>query len=369
LNVSLEPGTKGTTRPTESEDMLLFNVTKLASGLIVAVVIGWLLVLGKSILLPVLLGIIGIYILDSTASTIGRVPGLRHIPRRGRRLLALLAIFLTLVLIGVFLEANAQAVAQNIPRYQTNLKALIDSAMAMLGVKKLPDWSTIEQTIAGKFDILGFVQGTLSTVQGFGTVMLMTILYIVFILSDLDDMPEKVRKALGDAETADRSLQIVAQINQKIGSYLSAKTLINVILAVISYVIMLLLGIEFAMFWAILIGLLNYIPYLGSIVGVLFPVMLSLVQFGGIWHAGVALIALMAAQLFVGNFLEPRLVGNSVNLSGFMVLFSLTIWTAMWGLAGTILAIPLTAVVMIILSQIHSTRPLAILMSESGELD
>ncbi len=84
---------------------------------------------------------------------------------------------------------------------------------------------------------------------------------------------------------------------------------------------------------------------------------------------GVALIALMAAQLFVGNFLEPRLVGNSVNLSGFMVLFSLTIWTAMWGLAGTILAIPLTAVVMIILSQIHSTRPLAILMSESGELD
>ncbi|WP_170464749.1 AI-2E family transporter [Ruegeria arenilitoris] len=349
--------------------MLQFNVTKLAAGLIVAVIFGWILIIGKSLLLPVLLGIIGIYILDSTASTIGRVPGLRKIPRRGRRLLALLAIFLLFVLMGVFLEANAQAVAQNIPRYKTNLNALIESGMSILGVKKLPDWSTIEQTLSGKFDFLGFLQGTLSTVQGFGTVMMMTILYIIFILTDLDDMPEKVRKAFGDAETSDRSLKIVAQINQKIGSYLSAKTLINVILALISFVIMLLLGIEFALFWAILIGLLNYIPYLGSILGVLFPVMLSLVQFGGLWHAGVAFVALMAAQLFVGNILEPRLVGNSVNLSGFMVLFSLTIWTAMWGLAGTILAIPLTAVVMIILSQIQSTRPLAILMSESGELD
>lgn len=363
------PGRKEVTERTENKDMLQFNVTKLASGLIVAVAIGWLLVLGKSILLPVLLGIIGIYILDSTASTIGRVPGLRGMPRRARRLLALLVIFLLLVLMGVLIESNAQAVAANIPRYQTNLNALIESVMSMLGVKKLPDWSSIEQTLSGKFDVLGFLQGTLSTVQGFGTVLMMTILYIVFILTDLNGMPVKLQKALGDAESADRSLKIVAQINQKIGSYLSAKTLINVILAAISFAIMLLLGIEFALFWAILIGLLNYIPYLGSIMGVLFPVMLSLVQFSGLWHAGVAFIALMAAQLFVGNYLEPRLVGNSVNLSGFMVLFSLTIWTAMWGLAGTILAIPLTAVVMIILSQIQSTRPLAILMSENGELD
>ncbi|MTI01938.1 AI-2E family transporter [Roseibium sp. RKSG952] len=349
--------------------MLQFDVTKLAAGLIIAVLVGWLLVLGKSILLPVLLGIIGIYVLDSTASAVGRVPGLRGIPRRLRRLLALLTIFLIVFLMAMFIEANAQAVAENMPRYQSNLNTLVETIMGSLGVEKLPDWSTIEKTLSDKFDVMGFLQGALTTVQGFGTILFMAILYMVFILTDLDGMPAKVQQAFGNAETAGRSLKIVGQINQKIGSYLSAKTLINVILATISFVIMLLLGIEFALFWAILIGLLNYIPYLGSILGVLFPVMLSLVQFTDLWHAGIAFVALMAAQLFVGNVLEPRLVGNSVNLSGFMVLFSLAIWTAMWGLAGTILAAPLTAVVMIILSQIQSTRPIAILMSENGEID
>ena len=124
------------------------------------------------------------------------------------------------------------------------------------------------------------------------------------------------------------------------------------------------MGIEFAMFWALLIGLLNYIPYIGSVVGVAFPVVLSLVQLGSIWHAVAVLGLLMIAQGFVGYYLEPRMLGRSVNLSPFMVLLALAVWTSLWGLVGSVLAVPMTAMIAIILAEFPSTRFIAVLMSD-----
>jgi predicted PurR-regulated permease PerM len=129
-----------------------------------------------------------------------------------------------------------------------------------------------------------------------------------------------------------------------------------------------LLGIEHAGFWAILIGLLNYVPYIGSIIAVLFPVTISLVQFASFGHAAVALVALTLPQMSIAYFIEPKFLGRSVNLSPFMVLLSLAVWSALWGMMGAILAIPLTAMVTIILAEIPSTRFVAVLMSGDGDV-
>ena len=136
----------------------------------------------------------------------------------------------------------------------------------------------------------------------------------------------------------------------------------------VSFVIMLLLGVEFALLWAVLIGLFNYIPYIGSIIGVLFPVLLSLAQFGSLGPAVAALAGLMGAQLFAAYVLEPRMLGKSVNLSPFMVLVSLAFWTTLWGTVGAILAVPLTAVAIIVMAEISETRPAAVMLSEDGKV-
>jgi len=128
------------------------------------------------------------------------------------------------------------------------------------------------------------------------------------------------------------------------------------------------LGIDSAVFWAVMIGFLNYIPYVGSAIGVGFPVGLTLAQFGSLQWAFLALVLLMAVQTYVGNILEPRMIGKSVNLSSFVVLVALVFWTTIWGLPGAILSIPLTSVLVILLAENPSTRPLAIMFTSDGDL-
>jgi predicted PurR-regulated permease PerM len=127
-------------------------------------------------------------------------------------------------------------------------------------------------------------------------------------------------------------------------------------------------GLEFAAFWAVLIALLNYVPYIGSFLGVLFPGIMAIMQFPDANVVFWVLLGLVLAQFLIGNFLDPYLMGNSLNLSPFAILVSLAIWSELWGIAGAFLAVPITAVMVIIFSGFPSTRPIAVLLSRNGSL-
>jgi len=98
--------------------------------------------------------------------------------------------------------------------------------------------------------------------------------------------------------------------------------------------------------------------------GVMFPVILSVAQFGSIQTTLVLAGLLTAAQTYVGNVLEPRMIGHQLNLSPFVVLLALSVWTAIWGIPGAILAVPLTAVMVIVFGSFEQTRFLAILLAQ-----
>ncbi|TLP68760.1 AI-2E family transporter [Parasedimentitalea maritima] len=330
--------------------------------------LGWLLQAGQSIVLPVLVGIIAVYILTTAAEALVRVPVLGLLPRRWRRLLVLLAFTFAVLVLAGFITSNAAAISGAIPGYAENFDKLQDKLINMLGVHELPSWANLGERLLDLIDATTLMPAALATISNGGTVIVGAALYAVFILAELDNLPNKTRHAMGDPERAEHALEMARKINEKIGGYLAAKTLVNVILAFVSYGILLLLGIEQAAFWAILIGLLNYIPYIGSIIAVVFPVTMSLVQFTSFGHTALALVTLMVPQIAVGYYIEPKFLGRSVNLSPFTVLLSLAIWTALWGMMGAILAVPLTAMVMIILAEIPNARFIAVMMSESGDL-
>ena len=125
---------------------------------------------------------------------------------------------------------------------------------------------------------------------------------------------------------------------------------------------------NFAIFWAFLIFLLNFIPTIGSLLATLFPVAFSLLQFGEFTTASIILIIVSAIQIVIGNFIEPKWMGNSMNISPLISILSLMFWGLIWGTTGMIISVPFTVVVIIILSEIESTRPLAILLSEKGDI-
>jgi len=194
------------------------------------------------------------------------------------------------------------------------------------------------------------------------------VLYASFLTAERGAMARKVVMALGGEEAGARAISLLTRINERIGQYLFVKTVLNVILGALSFVILLVLGIEFALFWAVLIAFLNYIPYIGSMIGVIFPVLLSLAQFGSLGMAGAAMVTLTAAQLFVGAYLEPRMMGRAFNLSPFIVLLALAFWSTLWGLPGALLAVPLTSSLVLVLAEIKPVRPIAILLSANGKV-
>jgi AI-2 transport protein TqsA len=137
----------------------------------------------------------------------------------------------------------------------------------------------------------------------------------------------------------------------------------------ISYAILLVVGVDFAAFWGFVIFLLNYIPTIGSMLGILLPTLLAVVQFATIGPVLAVIIGGGATQFLIGNIIEPRLMGTSLNISPLVVLISLAVWGSIWGLAGMFLSVPLTMIAMIVFSYFRPTRPIAIMLSGNGEIE
>ncbi len=136
-----------------------------------------------------------------------------------------------------------------------------------------------------------------------------------------------------------------------------------------SYVILLVVGVDFAGFWGFIIFLLNYIPTIGSLLGILLPALLAVVQFATLGPVLAVLIGGGLTQFAIGNLVEPRLMGTSLNISPLVVLISLAVWGSIWGLAGMFLSVPLTMIAMIVFSYFRPTRPIAILISGNGDIE
>src|SRR5690606_4682895 len=125
---------------------------------------------------------------------------------------------------------------------------------------------------------------------------------------------------------------------------------------------LLLVGMDLVFLWAILQFVLNYVPTLGSIVAGTFPAVYALVQFG----AGKALLVIGGIVLIeqvMGNYVDPRLQGRTLDISPLVVLVSIVFWGWVWGVAGALLAVPLTATIMIVCAHIPALEPVALVLS------
>ncbi len=339
----------------------------LVNAALLVVLTGFLLIIGKPVLLPILAAVIAVYVLINASEALGRVPLLGRLSPAMRRLLVLLAFTLVvLILLGVVVDTIGR-ILREAPTYQANIERLVAQGADMFGVDERPDWKTIRDATFGRLSVQSLINAALFNVTGIGASVFLVIVYSAFLLSERAGFAVKLSAAMHDPEGAARTEAMISDINDRIGDYLAIKTMINVILGAVSFVILWALDVDFPLFWALVIGLLNYIPYFGSLIGVAFPVGLSIVQFGDLWWTLLLGVLLTVAQMFIGNVVEPRLIGRRVNLSPFVVLVSLAVWSAIWGLAGALLAVPLTSMLTIVFSAFDPTRPIAILMADRVE--
>jgi predicted PurR-regulated permease PerM len=211
-------------------------------------------------------------------------------------------------------------------------------------------------------DLVQSIKGVAGTFVGFFTFALIVFIYLVFLMAEKLTFPRRLTQAFGDTR-AGQVHQIIENISDAIVRYIALKTWISLITALMAFGVYMAFGIDFALLWSVLLFLLNFIPYLGGLVAMGPPVALAFLQHNSFW-AGIAVVVLLAGiQLFTGQFLEPRVAGQRLNLSPLLIILALGFWGSLWGIGGMLLAVPLTVVMKIILDQIPETRPIGTLMS------
>ena len=338
-------------------------------GTVLLLCIGWVLHVGQAIFVPAVLGAVIMYIIVGLAEAMGRLPGLGPaLPSRLRYLFSILAIGLTCVLFAYLVMANKDRALALAPQYQQSLLATIQQVAVHFGFETEPTWATLRQELIARINLQRLASSLLASVGSIVVTFVVVCMYATFLMLERSSFEAKLANLSDDPARVARIRQVIVAINRRIGAYLALKTLLSLLLAVSSYVVMRLSGLEFAALWAVLIFFLNFIPYVGSVLGVVFPVLMTVVQFQDAGTVLTMLVVLTALQFGIGNFLDPWLMGNSLNLSPFAILVSLAVWSELWGVPGAFLAVPITAILTIVLSQFPGTRPIAVLLSSNGRL-
>jgi AI-2 transport protein TqsA len=338
-------------------------------GAILALIAGWVLHVGKEIFVPIVFSILVVYVIVGLTRLLGSIPFLGELlPPWARQTLSVLIIALGLVE-GVYLiVSNRNSLMALAPQYQESLLAAIQRVAVYLRIESEPTWASLRQDLFAQVSMQRLIGSTVASLSSIVVSVVVVVLYASFLLLEHGSFARKIANLSSNPRYAARIREVTTDINTRIGSYLALKTFVSILLGAISYLVMEFLDLQFAAFWAVLIALLNYVPYIGSFLGVLLPVAMSVVQFGSVHEIVAILLSLTVVQFAIGNVLDPYLMSNSLNLSPFAILVSLTVWTALWGVPGAFLAVPITAILAIVFSQFAGTRPIAVLLSRSGKL-
>lgn len=348
------------------------NTAKLASICVILAAVLAFLIVGKSLLIPFVIAILVWYVINALAHRIGDIkPIRRFLPVWAHILLSTLIIAFILLIIGGLIAENAREMTNALPRYQKNVGFLVERIAHTfdLDTSRLQyhAMENLRQAISG-LNFGSVITGVLNTLSGIAGNGFLIVIYVLFLLFEQAVFPKKIHALFPQKDRFDQFQEILGHINESIRAYFSVKLTVSLLTGIASYLLMLAVGLDFAIFWAFLIFLLNFIPNIGSLIATIFPALIALVQFETLTPFLIILVGVGAIQLIVGNLIEPRMMGSSLNISSLVVIIALTVWGSIWGIAGMILCVPITVIMMIILAQFPSTRPIAILLSEKGEL-
>jgi len=332
-------------------------------GLIVLTV--YIMVVGRDLIVPFLVSLVIWYLINTLAHYFNKIKvKSRSLPKVicfiGAVLTMITALYLLVDMIGNNI-ANVKAAA---PIYQENLLKLSERIYTLLGIESQPNLTHL----VGQVDLRPFIINISGTLAGIAGNAGLILIYVLFIFLEQASFKTKLNALLKRSSHSDKVAEIITTIGVKIKKYVAIKTFVSMLTAGACYIVLILNNIDYASFWAFIIFLLNYIPTVGSMLAVLFPALLSLVQFPTFTPFLIIISALGFIQVLVGNILEPRLMSNSLNLSPLVVMLSLAIWGNIWGIAGMFLSVPFTVILMIVFSEFSKTKPIAIILSQNGKI-
>lgn len=205
----------------------------------------------------------------------------------------------------------------------------------------------------------------LNAISGMSASLLMTILYFAGLLGAITQYDNTITYLVsGTAKEEEEALKTFNRIKNSVSAYIKVKTLVSLITGTCVGLICWFFGIDYALLWGFLAFVLNYIPYVGSIVAIIPPMVLGIIAFDSVPQVLFLFICLEGVQLFMGNIIEPKWMGDSFSINTVSVLFGFVFWAFMWGTAGMLLAVPLTFLFKVIIEHVSDAKVLVRLMEK-----
>lgn len=277
----------------------------------------------------------------------------------------LIVFFIGCFILGFFLYSSVNAVAREIPKYYFKMETLTFQLFDWINLRFDIDLTTqmadINWLNTVRPVLLGFSGGFIGFLKNLGIV----ILFLVFLLIETPYFQKTIERAF-PRKTSFRIIRVFKHTIRQISQYLGLKFLISAATGLFVWLLLMIIGLDFASLWGVLAFVFNFIPSIGSFFIMAGTILMGFLQFypdpGKIVAVAVSMVLV---QVILGNFLDPKLQGERLRLSPLIILFSLFIFGYIWGIAGMFLAVPMLSVVKILCENIPGLEPFAVVL-ENG---
>jgi predicted PurR-regulated permease PerM len=264
---------------------------------------------------------------------------------------------------SILIGGTLSSFSGNLSKYESTLTTINNSFIQYLNEYGLNIPEDQFSNLIQPAKILEFTAGALNKVFNMVGNTFVIFLIILFMLMEFGSFSVKAKAIRNES---DISILYFSTILRNIRRYLALKTLLSLSLGILIYLALRIIGVDYPLLWALIGGLMYYIPNIGSIVATIPTVLFALVQLGlggALWTLGSTVLI----HNILGNFIEPRIMGKGLGLSTLVVFLSLLFWGFILGIVGMILSAPFTMTIKIILEQNEKTKWLAILLGTPAE--
>jgi len=325
-------------------------------GLTLAIIICWLLNILKFVFLPMVIAVFISFLLEPMIQWLIRF----KVPHGLAVALTMAVALLLVYLAGTIVLKSLVSFKDEFPRYEIRIQQMTTQAKK-LGDLEIGPWDSAPlREFLRSFSLSSLVASTLNRVLSLTWYTFFVFIFVIYMLWGRPKLPGKIVRAFSE----DRSRQIIEafdNINQQVQRYIWAKTLTSIITGGMVIIVCLLFQVDFPITWGFFTFLLNFIPTIGVAIAAILPTLVALVQFGP-WTALWLFVVLTGVLMTLGNLIEPKILGESVNLSPLVALLALIFWGWLWGAAGMVIAVPLTALIKFTFDQVPSLRWLGVMM-------
>ena len=189
--------------------------------------------------------------------------------------------------------------------------------------------------------------------------------YVVFLVS----MPsyKNFLKYVAGEYNEEQIILSYEKILQSIYTYVKLKIFVSFFTALFVFIVLVIFGVKFAFLWSFLTFVLNFIPIIGSLVAVILPALMGVIQFDSYSTAIILLIILVSGQMIFGNIVEPVLMGSGLSLNTITTMFGLVFWGFLWGASGMLLSVPLVVMFKLIMEQIPELGAMGRILGTPGK--